>query len=425
MTEGIRWVGLDVHAKQTAAAVFDSATGEVRSRKFPGRPHEVMPWLMELPGPVRAVYEAGPTGYGLARRARSAGIAMAVCAPGMVAKGPGARVKTDKRDALKLARLHAAGQLVSVHVPDMDHEQLRDLARCREDIRGDLMRARHRIGKFLLRREVYDDGRAGAWTRAHRAWLASLSFADRPSELVFADYLHAHDTLLARRDVLDRAIAEVAVDSPWAQIIARLRCLRGIDTLSAFGICAEVCDFERFCEPTAFSAYLGLVPSEHTSGDKRRQGAITKAGSVHARRLLVEAAHHYAHPPARRPRAGPPPTRPRRMGHRPLLARPAPPARPLAPPAHHARTPRRRRRDRHRPRTRPLLLGARRALTTPRHRPHIRVRLSRRRGRPAAASHDVRDSAVSNQPPAGRARAQTANAATHNGLEVPSPRISA
>jgi transposase len=297
MLDGIRWVGLDVHANQTAAAVFDSATGEVRSRKIPGRPHEVMPWLLGLPGPVRAVYEAGPTGYGLARRARAAGIDMQVCAPGMIAKGPADRIKTDKRDALKLARLHAAGQLVLVHVPALEHEHLRDLARAREDVRGDLMRARHRIGKFLLRREIYFPGRAGAWTREHRCWLASLRFEDRPSELTFADYLHAHDVLLARRDTLDRAIDEIANACPWSETISRLRCLHGIDTLSAFGICAEIGDFERFTTAPAFSAYLGLVPSEHSSGEQRRQGAITKAGSAHARRLLVEAAHHYARPP--------------------------------------------------------------------------------------------------------------------------------
>jgi transposase len=297
MSNGIRWVGLDVHATQTAGAVFDSATGEVRSRMLVGRPHEVLPWLLELPPPVRGVYEAGSTGSGLARRARAAGIDMQVCAPAMIAKTPGDRVKTDKRDALKLARLHAAGQLVLVHVPALEHERLRDLSRAREDVRGDLMRARHRIGKFLLRREIYFTGRARSWTREHRIWLAGLRFADRPSELVFADYLHAHDALLARRDTLDRAIDEIAVDSPWAEIVGRLRCLHGIDTLSAFGLCAEVCDFERFLAPTAFSAYLGLVPSEHTSGDKRRQGAITKAGSAHARRLLVEASHHYARPP--------------------------------------------------------------------------------------------------------------------------------
>jgi transposase len=249
MTNGIRWVGLDVHAKQSTGAVFDSATGEIRSRSFSGRPHELLGWLCELPGSVRAVYEAGPTGYGLARRARAAGIDMQVCAPGMITRAPCDRVKTDKRDALKLARLHAAGQLTLVHVPQLEHEQMRDLSRCREDIRGDLMRARHRIGKFLL------------------------------------------------RDTLERAIEEIAACSPWTQIIARLRCMHGIDTLSAFGLCGEVCDFERFAKATSFSAYLGLVPSEHSSGEKRRQGSITKAGSSHARRLLVEAAHQYTRPP--------------------------------------------------------------------------------------------------------------------------------
>jgi len=242
----MRWVGLDVHAAQTACAVVDTQTGEVFTRRMVGRPHEVLDWLRALEAPVRAVYEAGPTGYGLARRARAAGIDMQVCAPGMITRAATERVKTDKRDAVKLARLHAAGQLVLVHVPKLEHEQLRDLARCREDARQDLMRAKHRIGKFLLRRELYFPGRGRAWSREHRAWLASLRFTDPASEATFQDYLHAHDTLLARRDALDRAIDELAVDSPWAQIIARLRCLHGIDTLGAFGLCAEICDFERF-----------------------------------------------------------------------------------------------------------------------------------------------------------------------------------
>jgi len=298
MREGIRWVGLDVHATQTAAAVFDSDTGEVSSRRIMGRPHELMGWLEQIPGPVRAVYEAGPTGYGLARRARAAGIDMQVCAPGHITKAPNDRVKTDKRDALRLARLHAAGELVRVYVPSVEHEQLRDVVRAREDVRGDLMRARHRLGKFLLRREIYFPGRAQAWTREHRHWLAGLHFEDLASQLTLADYLHSHDVLLARRERLDEALTQLATDSPWSTTIARLRCLRGIDTLSALGLCAEVCDFARFGSPTAFSNYLGLVPSENTSGEKRRQGAITKAGSTHARRLLVEAAWHYRRQPA-------------------------------------------------------------------------------------------------------------------------------
>jgi transposase len=297
MANGTRWVGLDVHAGQTACAVFDDATGEVVSRRVIGRPHEVLEWLLGLEPPVRVVYEAGPTGYGLARRGRAAGIDIRVCAPGMIVRAATERVKTDKRDALKLARLLAAGQLVLVHVPAVEHERLRDLARCREDARGDLMRARHRIGKFLLRREIYYAGRGRAWTREHRSWLAGLRFADAASEATFSDYLHAHDVLLARRDTLDRAIDALAGNCPWAPIIARLRCLHGIDTLGAFGLCAEVCDFQRFGRPAALSAYLGLVPSEHSSGERRRLGSITKAGSTLARRLLVEAAYHYRRPP--------------------------------------------------------------------------------------------------------------------------------
>lgn len=298
MPESRRWVGLDVHARSTTSAVFDDATGEITSHRLSGRPHELIGWLEGLEQPFRAVYEAGPTGYGLARRARERGLDVAVCAPGHIARRPGDRVKTDKRDALRLARLLAAGDLTLVNVPPLEHERLRDLVRCREDARGDLMRARHRIGKFLLRRELYyPSGQGASWTKRHRDWLCSLRFEDRASELVFVDYLHAHDALLARREELDRALAEVALDCPWTKVIARLRCLRGIDTLTAVGLCAEVSDWGRFPKPDALAAYLGLVPSESSSGEKRRQGSITKAGSAHARRLLVEAAHHYGYPP--------------------------------------------------------------------------------------------------------------------------------
>jgi len=243
------------------------------------------------------VYEAGPTGYGLARRARAEGIEIVVCAPGRADRAPTERVKTDKRDAVRLARRLAAGELTIVTVPSVEHEQLRDLVRCREDIRGDLMRARHRLGKFLLRREIYYEGPATAWTQKHRAWLASLRFADRASQLTIADYLHAHDVLLARRHRIESELEQLAACSPWATTIARLRCLRGIDTLSALGLCAEIGEFDRFEHPDSLSAYLGIVPSENTTGQQRRQGAITKAGSIHARRLLIEAAYHYQRQP--------------------------------------------------------------------------------------------------------------------------------
>src|SRR3954469_7958781 len=184
MGEGIRWVGLDVHGSRTAVAVLDTATGEVLKRTVHGRPSAVMELLGALDGPVHAVYEAGPTGYGLARRSRP-GLEIAVCAPGMIPMtggGSSSRVKTDARDALKLARLHHAGQLTLVTVPTVEQEQVRDLIRAREDVRADLMRARHRLGKLLLRRELYYPGRDRPWSAKHRDWLASLTFEDLATE---------------------------------------------------------------------------------------------------------------------------------------------------------------------------------------------------------------------------------------------------
>ena len=287
-----------MHAYESTVAVFDQATGDVATRRVVGRPHQLLPWLMEIPVPARMVYEAGPTGYGLARRAWTAGIELVVCAPSRTDRRPGDRVKTDQRDAIRLARLLAAGELTLVVVPTVEQEQLRDLVRCREDIRSDLMRARHRLGKFLLRREIYYEGKERAWTRRHRGWLSSLRLTDRASQLTLADYLHSHDVLVARRDQIEHELAGLAASSPWSETIARLRCLREIDTLSALGLCAEVGRSDRFAHPDSLASYLGIVPSEHTSGQTRRQGSITKAGSTHARRLLIEAAYHYQRHPA-------------------------------------------------------------------------------------------------------------------------------
>jgi transposase len=312
MPDGIRWVGLDVHARESTLAIFDQATGEVTTKRVVGRPHELLPWLRGVERPARMVYEAGPTGYGLARRARAEGIELDVCAPGKTERPPADRVKTDKRDAIRLARLLAAGELTLVTIPSVEREQLRDLVRCREDIRLDLMRARNRIGKFLLRREIYWEGRGETWSRKHRSWLTSVRFSDPASQATLADYLHAHDVLIARRDQVESDLAQLAVSAPCAHTVARLRCLRGIDTLTALGLCAEIGEWERFDHPDQLSSYLGIVPSEHTTGQQRRLGSITKAGSTHARRLLVEAAYHYRRGPVvgealeRRQRGHPP-----------------------------------------------------------------------------------------------------------------------
>ena len=291
MSDGICFAGLDVHARKTAGVAIRLGSGEVFRAQLPGSPGAVIEWLQSLPGPVRAVYEAGPTGFGLARAARAAGIEVMVCSPGAIPRQPGDRVKTDQRDALKLARLHAAGQLRPVVVPEPELEALRDLVRAREDLRGDLMGARHRISKLLLRRGLVFAGPGETWSERHLQWLSTVCFDEPLADTVFGEYLACHEVLLARRDRLDHLIADQAGHGSWASTVARLRCLRGIDTLTAVGLVAEVGDFAAFKHPRL------LVPSEHSTGDKRRQGTITKAGSGHARRLLVEAAWHYRRPP--------------------------------------------------------------------------------------------------------------------------------
>jgi transposase len=297
MQQSMSLVGLDVHASQTHAAILDTATGELRGVKLRMAPVQVVEFLATLPGPVRAVYEAGPTGFGLARVARDRGIDVRVVATSKVPRGSGDRVKTDKRDAERLARLLAAGELRFAFVPSVADEQFRDVIRAIEDCRGDLMRARHRLSKMLLRREVRWTGPGHAWTQRHMVWLRGLRFEDLGSQATFVDYLSGVEMLVARRAALIAALEQVIPASRHAPTIARLRCFRGIDTLSAAGLCAEVGDWQRF-RPKQLSGFLGIVPTERTSDTKRRQGSITKAGSVHARRLLVEAAHHYRHQPS-------------------------------------------------------------------------------------------------------------------------------
>ena len=250
-----------------------------------------------LPGPVRARYEAGPTGFALARRLEAAGVECLVCAPGLVPRGPSDRVKTDQRDAERLVRLLVAGELRPVAVPSVEEESLRDLVRAREDLRGDLMRARHRPAKLLLRHDVRFDGPERNWTQAHSKWLASVRFEQAGSQRAFEDYRGAVEALVLRRAQLESEIARLLPESPFAETARRLMCLRGIDTLTAAGLCAEIGDFNRFAHPAQVMSFLGVTPSEHSSGGQRRLGPITKSGSQHARRLLVEAAWHYRRPP--------------------------------------------------------------------------------------------------------------------------------
>ena len=299
MRETMTYVGLDVHARSTHAAALDVLTGELRRARFGGGSEEVIGWLAGLPQPLRGCYEAGPTGFALYRAAEAAGLTVEVIAPSKTPRAAGDGIKTDRKDAELLARLLLAGQLKVVTVPPPAFEAARHLARVREQVRGDLMRCRHRVSKLLLLHgRVYD---GGAWTKTHRRWLEQQRFEQVATELAYLDTLAAVDGLVARKVALDERLSRLAREGEWWPTVARLRCFRGIDTLTAFVLSLEIGDFRRFQRPAQLASWLGLVPSLDQSGESRRQGAITKTGSGYARRLLVEAAWHYLP----RPSAGP------------------------------------------------------------------------------------------------------------------------
>ena len=301
MGESTTFVGLDAHKKTIEVAMF-----------LPGR-NDPVEWQVvhegasvrrmakkiqkEAGGHVRVCYEAGPCGYALQRTLQDLGLECVVVAPSLIPVKPGDRIKTDKRDARKLAEMDRAGLMTEVHPPTAGEESVRDLCRCREDAKADQLRARHRILKLLLRRGITWEGGKSSWTKAHRAWLRSLSFDHPADRIVFNDYLLALEHLDERVRGLDAAIQAVAQQEPYKEPVAALRCFQGIDTTTAMTIVAELHDFRRFQSPRELMAYLGLVPSEHSSSERRRLGSITKAGNSHVRRLLIESAWHYRHPP--------------------------------------------------------------------------------------------------------------------------------
>lgn len=284
-------VGLDVHARSIAAAGIDTATGELFKTTLAPEPGVVINWVRGLPGPAAVTYEAGPTGFGLARALRGAGLRCELAAPSRLVRPAGDRVKTDAKDALLLARLLRMDEIVSVTVPTVDQEAARDLVRAREDVRGDLMRLRHRVSKLLLRHgHVYYGG--PAWSARHNVWLRSIRFDQPGTRAAYEADLEAVQLTLARRTRLDDAIAVLAASSEFTATVRKLCCLRGISTLTGFALAVELGDWDRF-NGASIGAFLGLVPSEHTSGDSRRQSGITKAGNSHVRRLLVESAWHH------------------------------------------------------------------------------------------------------------------------------------
>jgi transposase len=284
-------VGLDVHARSVAAAAIDGSTGELVQARLTPSHDQILDWIEALPGPVAVTYEAGPTGFGLYRTLTGAGVGCVVAAPSKLQRPAGDRVKTDAKDAVHLARLLRLGEVTAVAVPSVAQEAARDLVRAREDSRGDLMRARHRLSKLLLRQGIaYSGGQA--WTVAHDRWLRQQRFDNRATTVAFESGYDAVLDVRARRDRLDTAITELASGSEFTPIVHRLACLRGISTLTAFALAVEIGDWHRFTG-NSIGSFVGLVPSEHSSGASRVQGSITKTGNTHARRLLVEAAWHH------------------------------------------------------------------------------------------------------------------------------------
>ena len=291
------WVGLDVHARSTHGAAIHSLTGELERVRFGSGTEAVTTWLSALPRPVSAVYEAGPTGFALARAAEAAGVRVQVVAPGKTPRAPADRVKTDRKDAELLARLLLAGQLTMVPVPPEYLEATRHLARSREHCRRDLARSRHRVSKLLLLHGRVYPGTT-TWNREHHRWLGAQTFAEPAAELAYVDLLAAVDGLTTRRQALDERLSRLAQDERLWPTIARLRAFRGIDTLTALMLHLELAgDWHRFSSPRKLAHWLGLTPSLSQSGESSRQGAITTTGSQIARRLLVEASWHYARPP--------------------------------------------------------------------------------------------------------------------------------
>ncbi len=301
MPTNLRYVGLDVHAETIAVAVAE-ADGEVRSLGILPNRLEAVAKLIRKLGPrehLRVCYEAGPCGYVLYWQLTRLGVHCDVVAPTLVPMKPGDRVKTDRRDAEKLARCYRAGDLTAVWVPDAAHEALRDLVRAREAAKQDQLRARHRLGKFLLRQGRRPPEGVKPWTQRHRRWLDALHFELPAQQATLADYLSEVDHAAARvarlESALDEAVA--AAPAPMRAVIAALQTLRGIRQVIAATIVSEVGSLARFTHPRELMGYSGTVPSEHSSGDRVHRGAITKTGNAHLRRVLVEAAWAYRFPP--------------------------------------------------------------------------------------------------------------------------------
>jgi transposase len=299
----VRFVGLDVHAETIAVAVAE-VNGEVRSLGIiPNRAESVRRLVGKLgrPASLRVCYEAGPTGYVLYWQLSELGVACQVVAPTLVPVKAGDRVKTDRRDAAKLAKCYRAGDLTPVWVPDRAHEALRDLVRARLAARRDQLRARHRLSKFLLRHGRRPPEEIGAWTLKHLEWIRSkVRFEESAQTATLLDYLHEVEHMAARITRLEQAIdaALPALPATMRALIDGLQSLRGVAKVSAVTLVGELGQLSRFDHPRQLMGYAGIVSREHSSGERIRRGAISKTGNAHLRRIVVEAAWSYRHRPA-------------------------------------------------------------------------------------------------------------------------------
>lgn len=298
MKHSINWVGIDDHADKLTIAQY------VGDQKRAAKEWEVAPteqglrqlvrWLKSLEGPRRCVYEAGPCGYELYRLLRGKGIDCAVAAPSLTPRKPGERIKTNRRDARKLAELHRAGMLTLIVVPDRTQESVRDLMRARDDARKNVMSARHRLSKFLLRHGLRFR-EAATWGSQHWRWIRSIQMPEPYEQIVLIESITALEARLAELRRLDQIIAEAAKEPAYAPLVGQLCVLRGIDVLSAMTILSELGDLRRFTSARQLMAAVGLVPSEYSTGDKTRRFSITKTGNAHVRHVLLQAAWHYRH----------------------------------------------------------------------------------------------------------------------------------
>lgn len=300
MEDSMTDVGMDVHKNSIYVAMLKPGSLQPVAWEMPNTLDAVRRLARKLKreavGQIRSCYEAGPCGYALQRQLEKEGIRCVVVAPSMIPRKPGDRVKTDRRDARKLAEFYRAGLLTEVRPPNPEEEAVRDLCRCREDAKQDEVRCRHRLGKMLLRRGlIWREGKA--WTLAHRQWLKGLRFEHAVDPAVFDQYLLSLEQTEERVKSMEEKLDQVAQQEPYREPVGWLRCFRGIDTVTAMTVAAELHDFRRFRTPRQLMGYLGFGISEDTSAGKPKRMGITKAGNGHVRRVMIESAWHYRHRP--------------------------------------------------------------------------------------------------------------------------------